>query len=80
MSIAPVGQLPPVSAIPGKVGAASGTVQMDEFSVTLRNAYASGPIDAGGTLYQIVLTDIRFRVRQFRKIERGGQQLLKTGS
>ena len=46
-----------VPAIPAKPGTAAGTVQAGGATVKLVHAYASGPIDWGGTVYQIVLTD-----------------------
>lgn len=80
VGMAPVGQLPATAVIPPQVGVASGTVQAGKLNVTLRHAYASGPIDSGGTVYQIVLTDSPIPPEALSKeLERGGQQLLKTG-
>lgn len=80
IGMAPVEQSPAATAIPPKVGVASGTVQAGKLTVTLRHAYALGPIDSGGTVYQIVLTDSPIPAGALSKeLERGGQQLLKTG-
>ena len=44
-------------AIPAKSGEAAGTVQAGSTVVTLKYAYALGPMDRGGAVYQIMLTD-----------------------
>jgi hypothetical protein len=44
-------------AIPAKSGDAAGTVQAGNTIVTLKHAYALGPMDRGGQVYQIMLTD-----------------------
>lgn len=44
-------------AIPVKAGEAAGTVEAGKTVVTLKYAYALGPMDRGGQVYQIMLTD-----------------------
>jgi len=44
-------------AIPAKAGDAAGTVQAGTTTVTLKHAYALGPMDRGGQVYQVMLTD-----------------------
>lgn len=44
-------------AIPAKSGEAAGTIQAGKTIVTLKHAYALGPMDRGGEVYQIMLTD-----------------------
>jgi hypothetical protein len=44
-------------AIPTKLGDAAGTLQAGKTVVTLKHAYALGPLDRGGEVYQIMLTD-----------------------
>ena len=44
-------------AIPAKSGDAGGTVQAGKTIVTLKHAYALGPMDRGGQVYQVMLTD-----------------------
>jgi hypothetical protein len=44
-------------AIPAKPGDAAGTVQAGKTVVALKHAYALGPLDRGGEVYQIMLTD-----------------------
>ena len=69
-----------VPAIPKQPGAAAGTVSAGTANVTLRHAYALGPIDWGGQVYQIVLTDKPIPKDAIGKeLERGGQPLLKAG-
>jgi hypothetical protein len=46
-----------VPAIPPKSGEAAGTVQAGKTIVTLKHAYTLGPMDRGGQVYQIMLTD-----------------------
>ncbi len=44
-------------AIPSSPSLAAGTLQLGKTTVTLEHAYALGPMDMGGKLYQVVLTD-----------------------
>jgi hypothetical protein len=47
----------PAPAIPAKPGEAAGTVQVGKTTVTLKHAYATGPSDRGGPVYEVMLTD-----------------------
>jgi hypothetical protein len=47
----------PAPAIPAKPGEAAGTVVVGKTTVTLKHAYATGPSDRGGPVYDVMLTD-----------------------
>lgn len=67
-------------AVPSTSGVAAGTVQLGKTTVTLKHAYALGPMDMGGMLYQVVLTDSPVPPEALAKeIARGGQPMLKAG-
>jgi hypothetical protein len=73
-------QAQPVPEVPLAVGMAAGSVQLGKTTVTLKHAYALGPMDMGGKLYQVVLTDAPVpRDAQAKELARGGQPLLKVG-
>jgi len=75
-----VAQQSAVPALPAKPGIAAGAVKAGSASVTLAHAYALGPIDSGGTVYQIVLTNNPIPADALAKeLARGGQSLLKSG-
>jgi len=44
-------------AVPAKPGEAAGTVVVGKTTVTLKYAYATGPADRGGPVYDVMLTD-----------------------
>jgi hypothetical protein len=75
---AAVAQTPP--AIPAKSGEAAGTVQAGKTMVTLKHAYALGPMDRGGQVYQIMLTDGPVPPEALAKelALGGGQSLLRS--
>lgn len=54
---APTAYAQPAPAIPAKPGEAAGTVQVGKTTVTLKHAYATGPADRGGPVYEVMLTD-----------------------
>lgn len=61
-------------------GGAAGTLQLGKTTVTLKHAYALGPMEMGGKLYQVVLTDGPVPPDALAKeLARGGQPLLKSG-
>lgn len=67
-------------AIPSSPSLAAGTLQLGKTTVTLKHAYALGPMDMGGKLYQVVLTDSAVPPDALAKeLARGGQPLLKAG-
>ena len=67
-------------AIPAKAGEAAGTVQAGKTTVTLKHAYALGPLDRGGEVYQIMLTDGPVpREAVAKELAFGGQSLLRAG-
>jgi hypothetical protein len=47
----------PAPAIPAKPGEAAGTLVVGKTTVTLKHAYATGPADRGGPVYDVMLTD-----------------------
>jgi len=67
-------------AIPAKPGDAAGTVQLGSTTVTLKHAYALGPMDRGGQVYQIMLTDGPVPPEALAKelALGGGQSLLRS--
>jgi hypothetical protein len=67
-------------AVPSTTGIAAGTVQLGKSTVALKHAYALGPMDMGGLLYQVVLTDSPIPPDALAKeLARGGQSMLKSG-
>ena len=69
-----------VPAVPPSAGVAAGAIQLGKTTVTLKHAYALGPMDMGGMLYQVVLTDSPVPPEALAKeIARGGQPMLKAG-
>lgn len=84
MLIASVGALARQSSatpISAKPGVAAGILQAGAIKITLAHAYPSGPIESGGTLYQIVLTDAPIPSDAIGKevLYFGGQALLRVG-
>jgi hypothetical protein len=79
LAVAAIAQTAP--AIPAKSGDAAGMVQAGKTIVTLKHAYALGPIDRGGEVYQIMLTDgpVPSDVVAKELALGGGQSLLRSG-
>jgi hypothetical protein len=67
--------------IPAKTGVAIGTLKAGSTTVTLAYAYAAGPIDSGGKLYIVELTDQPIPDAAIAgELKRGGGQgLLRSG-
>ena len=67
--------------VPATAGVAAGTLTFGNKTITLAHAYVSGPEDAGGKVYRIVLTD-RPVPPEAVAVEvkwGGGQKLLRAG-
>lgn len=59
---------------------AAGTLTVGQLKVTLTHAYALGPIDSGGPIHSIVLTDGPIPADGVQnEIQRGSQPLLRAG-
>lgn len=70
-----------VPAVPAKAGEAAGTLQAGKTTVTLKHAYARGPIEAAGKVYYVMLTDGPVPADQLANELRvgGGQGSMRSG-
>jgi hypothetical protein len=73
-------QRPEPPPIPAKAGVAAGSLTAGALKVTLTHAYALGPVDLGGPLYQVLLTDGPIAADALKaELRPGAQPLLKAG-